>query len=370
MALCAELTKQFDKRALTIDFIGSGGNLERDLVEAQGLRYHAIRSGKFRRYGRGAVRELLDFKTLGLNTRDAWRFSRGLSDARRLLKDLQPDVVFVKGGFVGLPVGFAARRLGIPLVLHESDVVMGLTNRLLASRAQAIGTGFPVEAYTGLKSAAQLVHVGNPVRHEITKGDRRRARREFGLRSAKPTVLIIGGSSGAQAVNEIVFQALVKLLPGMNIIHQVGSRHIDAAFYQRQRLPKDVRDHYSPHEFLKDELADAYALADVVVSRCGANVLAELALLRKPTLLIPLPSSANNHQVKNAEFVAKLGAARVLSQNELTPRRFRARLEALVESVADQKYLSQSIRRFAEPDANRKLAALLIDVAEHKDRDN
>ncbi|MDQ5944017.1 MAG: UDP-N-acetylglucosamine--N-acetylmuramyl-(pentapeptide) pyrophosphoryl-undecaprenol [Patescibacteria group bacterium] len=335
--------------------------MERKLAEEQGLQYHAIRSGKLRRYGRG-VAELFDVRTVSANARDAWRFSRGLSDARKLLREIKPDVVFVKGGYVGLPVGMAARRLKIPLVIHESDTVMGLTNRLLAPYAQVVATGFPVDHFKNVKTSAHLIPTGNPIRQEMLSGDRNRAIKHFGLSTNRQTLLFIGGSSGAHAINETLFAALPNLTESYNIIHQTGEKDIDAAMFQRQRLLADRRDRYAPQAYMHQELADAYALADIVITRCGANVLAELAALAKPSLLIPLPTSANNHQLHNAHYLVQRGAARMLEQDKLNPIALRAAIDRLAESESDKKYLASAFKRLAITDAADRLAEIVLEA--------
>lgn len=362
LALCAALRSHSEK-AVTIDFIGSGSEMERRLVEENGLRYHAVRSGKLRRYGRGAG-EFFDIRTITANTRDAWRFSRGLSDARKILRELQPDVVFVKGGYVGLPVGMAARRLKLPLIIHESDTMMGLTNRLLAPSARIVATGFPVDHFQSVKTKAQFVLTGNPIRQELLRGDRTRGLRHFGFMGDRPTLLFIGGSQGAHAINEALFEALPSLVESYNILHQTGEKDIDAAMFRRQRLVKDRHDRYVPQAFFQSELADAYALADIVITRCGANVLAELAALKKAALLIPLPTSANNHQLHNARFLLQRGAARILEQNTLTPLALRAAIDRLAESDSDRRYLGAALHRLAQVDAADRLAELVISLGE------
>jgi len=337
--------------------------MERSLVEGQGLAYHAIRSGKLRRYGRGAG-ELFDVRTITANTRDAWRFSRGLSDARKILRELKPDVVFVKGGYVGLPVGMAARRLKLPLIIHESDTVMGLTNRLLAPSARIVATGFPVDHFQNVKTNAQIIPTGNPIRQELLRGDRARGLRHFGFAGDRPTLLFIGGSQGAHAINEALFESLPNLVENYNILHQTGEKDIDAAMFRRQRLAKDHHDRYVPQAFFQSELADAYALADIVITRCGANVLAELAALKKATLLIPLPTSANNHQLHNARFLLQRGAARIIEQKTLTPLALRAAIDRLAESDSDRRYLGAALHRLARVDAADRLAELVISMGE------
>jgi UDP-N-acetylglucosamine--N-acetylmuramyl-(pentapeptide) pyrophosphoryl-undecaprenol N-acetylglucosamine transferase len=300
------------------------------------------------------------------NAGDSMRIVKGIRQARRLLKTIKPDVVFVKGGFVGLPVGLAAAQLKIPLIIHESDTVMGLTNRVLARRAQLVATGFPVEVFDDVKLTAPLLATGNPVREDILAGRRERGRKHFGLDTARPTVLIIGGLTGAQAINEVVFGALAQLTESVNIIHQTGHHDIDAALFQRQRLTPLARRRYVPQAFLRTELADAYALADVVVTRCGANVLAELAALKKVALLIPLPGSANNHQAHNAHYIVRRGAARLLEQSRLTPRTLRAEIDKLIDEPSDRRYLEEAIGKLAVRNAAELLAEAVVRVVEQR----
>lgn len=365
LALCAAL-KARKATAPVIDYIGSGGRLERELVEAEGIGYHVISSGKFRRYRRGLVSELTDLKTMRQNAGDSLRILKGVRQARRLLKTLKPDVVFVKGGYVGLPVGLAASQLKIPLIIHESDTIMGLTNRVLASRARIVATGFPVDVFAGAKFNTTLLATGNPVRADILKGQRDRGRKHFGIDTAQPTLLVIGGSTGATALNEAVFGALAQLTDTMNVIHQTGQHDIDAAQFQRQRLESHKRGRYVPTAFMRAELADAYELADVVVSRCGANVLAELAALKKAVILVPLPGSANNHQAHNAQYIVRRGAARLLEQSRLTPRTLRAEVDKLIETPGDRRYLEQAIGKLAVTNAAELLAEAVVRIAEAK----
>ncbi len=329
-------------------------------MTAADMGYHTIPSGKFRRYRRGIWRELTDFKTVALNTRDLGRSLRGYAQALRLLKHLKPDVVFVKGGFVGLPVGLAARRLGLKLIIHESDLVMGVTNRILSTRANIVATGFETNAYLPSKGPAQRIAVGNPIRETLLHGSRSRGLKHFNLDKKLPIVLVIGGSSGAQAINKVVIESLPQLLHSTQIIHQTGENDFTVAIAARQQLHPDLRHNYVPIAFLHDELADAYALADMIVSRCGANVLAELAILKKPAILIPLPGSANGHQAANANYIVRRGAGRVIAQNELNTERLRTEVLDLVRNPADAKRLSQAIGQLAKPDASRDLAQAIF----------
>jgi len=224
------------------------------------------------------------------------------------MKTIRPDVCFSKGGFVSIPVVIAAHYRHVPTVCHESDLTPGLANRISARFADAVATTFPECAdCLGEKGVA----TGTPLRKELFAGDRARGLRMAGFGGAKPMLLVTGGSQGAQTVNACLRQCLPELLQRMDILHLCGSGNLDESL--------QALDGYKQIEFLKDEMPDAYAAADVVLSRAGSNTLSELLALRKPMLLVPYPLSASRgDQIKNAENFAAKGFAHVLPQEELT----------------------------------------------------
>ena len=228
------------------------------------------------------------------------------------MKKLKPDIVFSKGGFVSVPVVMAAHRAHIPVICHESDMTPGLANKLTAPFATRICCNFP-ETVKYLP-AGKAVLTGSPIRQELRSGDKEAARRFCGFTSDKPVLLIIGGSLGSANVNHAIREILPQLLPDFQVIHLCGKDKLDPSL--------NGTTGYVQFEYIKKELADLFALADVVVSRAGANAICELLELRKPALLIPLGSNASRgDQILNAESFRSQGFCEVLTEDDLTSQR-------------------------------------------------
>lgn len=282
-----------------ISYIGSYDGMERKLIEEQGIPYYGISSGKLRRY--------FDVK----NFTDPFRVMKGFGEAKTLLKKLNPDVVFSKGGFVTVPVVIAASRCKIPVVLHESDMSPGLANRLCLSSATRICCNFP-ETAEGLPADKAIV-TGTPIRQELLLGSREKAMQFTGLSGKKPVMMVIGGSLGSVVVNNAVREALPDLLKDFDIIHLCGKEKTDSSL--------EHLDGYCQYEYIRKELPDLFALSDIIVSRAGANAICEISSLKKPNLLIPLSAKASRgDQILNAHSFERQGFSRVLEEEELTPR--------------------------------------------------
>ncbi len=332
-------------------------------MAASGYQFAAIKAGKFRRlHSAGALAKLLNPATLGLNLRDVFRLVHGVGGSLRILRRFKPDVVFLKGGFVCLPVGLAAHLLRIPYVIHESDVAPGLANRILGRWAAKVAVGFPVKSYYDF-DRTRLVYVGNPVRREILTAHRLEGLARFKLNEQLPVILITGGSQGAVQINEVVLQALPQLVEQWQVIHQVGEYDAERMRFELRRFAKlpHVR-RYHPRAFLSlKEMPQALAAADVVVGRAGVSTIMESAVLGKPTVLIPNYEMAG-HQVENAKVLARNGAVRVLDGRSLTPARLVGEIKRILDDPAEQSRLSRAIRRFGRPEAARDLARLVLDV--------
>ena len=185
-------------------FIGSGGEIEKKLLDKHNLDSVIISAGKFRRYRRGWRKELADINTSKSNAKDLFKFGKGYMQSKKILKNFKPDVVFTKGGYVTVPVGLAAKSQNIPLVIHDSDTVFGVANRVLASRAKKIATGFPAEAFDTSLEKNKIVFTGNPVRNELLSTSLEKAKSTFGFKNNKPIVFIFAGSQGAEAINKFL----------------------------------------------------------------------------------------------------------------------------------------------------------------------
>mgnify|MGYP004626748621 FL=1 len=293
IALIARLKEEGYK----ISYIGSYTGIEKTLIEEQDIPYYGISSGKLRRY--------FDLK----NFTDPFRVLKGFGEARKLLKKLQPDIVFSKGGFVSVPVVVAAGRLKIPTIIHESDMTPGLANKLCIPSAVKVCCNFP-ETKSHLPEGKAVV-TGTPIRQELLSGDPQKGRDFTGFTSDKPVILIIGGSLGAQAVNTAVRNILPQLLPEFQVVHLCGKGKKDESLTGLTG--------YVQYEYIEKELADLFAMADIVISRAGANAICELQALKKPNLLIPLSANASRgDQILNARSFEKQGFSMVLEEEEIT----------------------------------------------------
>lgn len=281
-----------------ITYIGSYNGMEKELIEAQNIPYIGISSGKLRRY--------FDWK----NFSDPFKVLKGYSQAISLLKKIKPDVVFSKGGFVSVPVVLAAKHCHIPAIIHESDITPGLANRIAIRGAKKVCCNFP-ETMKYLP-ADKAILTGSPIRHKLFSGDANAAVRYCGFPDrSKPVLLIIGGSSGSKVINDAVRKVLPKLLENFYIIHLCGKGNLDEQL-------KDVIG-YAQFEYANAELTDMFALADMAISRAGANAICELLALHKPNILIPLSAAASRgDQILNAKSFEKQGFSYVLEEEQLT----------------------------------------------------
>lgn len=280
-----------------VHYIGAANSAEQGLIEPlPGVTYHTVAVGKLRRY--------FDLK----NFTDPFRVIKGVFQARSIIHKLKPNVVFSKGGFVSVPVVYGAKMNGVPVVIHESDMTPGLANKLSINIAKVECCTFP----EAVKYAhGKGVYTGTPIRPEILAGNRERGRRFFGLDNDKPVLMVVGGSSGARAVNEAVVAALPELTKNFQVLHLCGKGNVSAALEGTQD--------YVQCEYLNEEMADAYACADVLISRAGSNALCEILALKKPALLIPYPKGASRgDQILNAESFKERGFSRVLMQENMT----------------------------------------------------
>jgi UDP-N-acetylglucosamine--N-acetylmuramyl-(pentapeptide) pyrophosphoryl-undecaprenol N-acetylglucosamine transferase len=245
--------------------------------------------------------------------------------------------------------------------MHESDVSPGLANRTLGKWAAKIAVGFPEKSYRDF-DPARLVYTGNPVRREVLSAHRLEGISSLKLDSDLPVVLVTGGSQGAAAINDAIVAALPLLLPHCQIVHLTGERELDRIKFELSRKGKiEHAKRYHPYAFLMSEMAGALAAADVVVTRAGANTVAELAALSKPTVLIPNYQMAG-HQVENARVLARHGAVRVLEEPKMTPERLAGEINRLLQSEEERQFLAKGIGQFAKADADRALARVILDV--------
>lgn len=306
-----------------ITYIGSYNGMERELIEAQGIPYRGISSGKLRRY--------FDWK----NFSDPFKVLKGYGQALSILKKEKPDVVFSKGGFVSVPVVLAAKHRGIPAIIHESDITPGLANRIAVKGAKKVCCNFP-ETMKYLP-ADKAVLTGSPIRRELFSGNAEAARTLCGFSDRqKPVLLIVGGSSGSKAINDEVRRILPKLLATFYVIHLCGKGNLDNSLAATAG--------YAQMEYANEELPDLLALANLVISRAGANSICELLALHKPNILIPLSAEASRgDQILNARSFQKQGFSYVLEEENLTDETLLAAVrEVYREQAQYRKAMSES----------------------------
>ena len=307
-----------------IQYIGSYTGIEKELIEPFGIPYHGISSGKLRRY----------FSVQ--NFTDPFRVLKGFREAHKLIRQLKPDVIFSKGGFVSVPVVLAGKRCKVPVIIHESDMTPGLANKIAIPSAAKVCCNFP-ETLKSLPEG-KAVLTGSPIRQELLSGNKIAAMDMCHFTSDKPVILVIGGSLGAVAVNNAVREALPELLKDFQIIHLCGKGKMDESL-------KDVEG-YCQFEYIKNELRNLFALADIVISRAGANAICELLALHKPNLLIPLSANASRgDQILNARSFERQGFSLVLEEEQLTKETLLAAVKNLYENrttfINSMKYSGQ-----------------------------
>lgn len=326
-----------------ISYIGSYDGIEKRLIEALNIPYYGISSGKLRRY--------FDLK----NFSDPFKVVKGYCQAVHLLKKIHPDVVFSKGGFVSVPVVLAAKHCKIPAIIHESDITPGLANKLAIPGATKVCCNFP-ETMKYLPSE-KAVLTGSPIRQELLNGDASKAFSMCNFKdSEKPVILIIGGSSGSKVINTALRDLLPELLKRYNVIHLCGKGNLDPSLSNT--------DGYAQFEYANKELADLFALSDLVISRAGANAICELLALRKPNILIPLSAAASRgDQILNANSFRSSGYSYVLEEENVSNT---ALLEAIEHVFKNRDSYIEAMKKNNGKDSIEAIVELIIEASENK----
>ena len=301
-------------------FVGpkSGFN---EALKMAGIEVREVNAGKFRRYFSWE------------NFLDVFRVLVGIDEAIFHLWKFKPDVVFSKGGFASVPAVVAAHYLRVPVFTHESDTMPGLSNKLIGRLAKKVFISFPESRNHFLDS--KIVVSGNPIREDILQGDKDRGRKFFGFTDDLPVILIFGGSQGAQRINEILFGSLGKLLDEFQIIHICGDKNYEELKKKVESMNIPNGSRYRTYPYLHKEMKDAFALSDFIISRAGANSLSEIIALEKPSLVIPLPSAANNHQYHNAKHFADQNMIIMAEEKDLDADKFLEKIGELQDRKTD-----------------------------------
>lgn len=331
-------------------------------------RVFQVRAGKYRRYaGQSWDEKLLDVKTLLLNIRDVGRTGVGYIEARKLIKELKPDIMVIKGGFVGVPMGLAAAKLGVPFITHDSDSTPGLANRIISKWALRHATGMPAELYDYPKEAT--IYTGIPISKEYKKLNgslKATYRDQLKLGSCRFIVTVTGGSQGGSQLNSDMLKIIPTLMqkyPGLGIVHVAGPLH-------EHEVAKAYAEKVSPQDFQRiivkgftDELHVCTGAADVVVSRASATSLAELSLQSQAVIVVP-GMLADGHQEKNAGYLDKLGAVKQVKYSDALA--LQSAIEELLDNPVKRADLADKLHLLAKPQAARDLAQLALGLADKK----
>lgn len=317
-----------------------------------------IIAGKLRRYHGKDWKFHLQPSIIFPNICDVFKVGIGFIQSFFKLLVWRPDVIFIKGGYVCLPVGYAARLLKIPLVLHDSDTHPGLTNRLLSPFAKQIGTGAPLEYYNYPPEKAK--YVGIPVAPEFrpySELERASLKRQLGFDPAKPLLVVTGGGLGALRINNAVVEVRDELLKEMSVF-LISGNHQFHTLAERA----DERDGWRLQAFVHNDMAKVLAAADLVVARAGATTLLELASLHKPTIIVPNGILTAGHQLKNAKVYQDALAAVVLPEEELekNPQLLAQKVISIIRMPKILNGLGRNFGKFAKPDAARDMAQMIL----------
>ncbi|KXU38406.1 UDP-N-acetylglucosamine--N-acetylmuramyl-(pentapeptide) pyrophosphoryl-undecaprenol N-acetylglucosamine transferase [Ventosimonas gracilis] len=325
--------EEFTVRGFKVHWLGTPRGIENELVEAAGYRLHHIQIGGLRG------------KAIGSLLKAPWQLLRALWQARALIKQLRPHCVLGFGGYVTGPGGLAAWLSRVPLIIHEQNAVMGTSNRLLARFARGIALGFPKVLGLAEKYQGKCRTIGNPLRKTLTSIEPRPI-------TGAPHLLVLGGSLGAESINQLLPEALA-LLPAKlrpKVKHQAGRAHAEKTEerYKKAGISAEVL------PFIAD-MASHYAWADLLIARAGALTVSELAAAAKAALLIPLPQAIDDHQTQNARFLSEAGAARLLVQSQTTGAVLAAQLGELLAQPQILQRMGQNARQCAKPCATKAL---------------
>lgn len=333
------LIPYFLENGWKVDYIGSKTGIERELIKPyKEITYYPISTGKLRRY-------------MSLeNIKDPFRVIKGIGEAWNIIRKTKPNVIFSKGGFVSVPVVIAARLRRVPTIIHESDLSPGLANKIAAPFAQKILTTFP-ETVEYIKKK-NTVHVGPIIREELFQGSKEKGFGITKLTKNKKILLVIGGSSGSEKINQAVRSSLQQLLKSYQIIHLCGKGNVDDSIRY---------DGYVQFEYVNEELKDLFAITDYVVSRAGSNAIFELLALQIPMLLIPLSLGASRgDQIENAKSFVKKGIAHVLFEEDMTPEKL---VEAIEQLRNNETTLKTNMKAYHTRASREKVIELIKKIA-------
>ena len=358
VAIAREIRRIYPKKNLEFYYLGAKDEFGLIMLGQEDFKIKTIVSGKIRRYFSSSE---IDFTTLYKNIIDIlFKIPFGFLQSIFLLLVIRPQLIFSKGGSGSISVTLGARFLRIPVFLHESDIVPGLSNRVTSKWAKKIFVSFPKTEYF---DPAKTILVGNPIRKELLDGDNKKAGDLFDLTFQKPIILFSGGSQGAEALNDFVLNILNDFLKEFELIHICGRNNLSQVEAESEVVvSKDLIKYYHPVGFLDEEkLKHVYRVADLIVSRSGSGSIFEIAALGKPSILVPLPSAAANHQAKNAYAYSQTGAALVVEQDNLTRNFFLDMIHNIFLHPDKLEKMKEEALRFSKPLAGKTMAREILE---------
>jgi len=347
VAIARKLSIEAKKQGVVADVLFVGPAREAKIFEQEkNIATRRIITGKLRRYF--SLYTLIDMPKILI----------GLLQSYFVLLFYMPDVIFSKGGYAAFPVLVIGWLFRVPIIMHESDSVAGLTNRMLARFASHIVISFPANHPEFSKD--KIVQLGNPVR-DLRGGVSAFSSREFHITTQKPILLIIGGSQGARQINQLVLSQKKELSSRYEIIHQTGAKHYKQVSQEIKSLPRPQQISWHPTPFLNEEsLKNAYAAADLIISRAGASSIFEIALVGKPSILIPLPTSAAGHQEKNGILYEGRGACIAADPRNIDGHILVKEIDDIIRSKKKIIHMKQAALAFAKPAAATDIARLIL----------
>lgn len=349
------LPRRLEPDTLELSFVGVVTPEVSDLFARYSVPTRHIPSGKVRRYA--SSKNILDIFV---------RLPIGILRALIVMWQLMPDVVISKGGYGSLPIVLAATVYRIPVLVHESDAIPGAANALLFRFAAAISVGYAATLTSIPKWVKKCYVTGTPARSQIRSLTPKEGKRAFAIPEDEFVLLVFGGSQGAQQLNEALLKILPRLIPDISIIHVTGQQHLPAVSAVAGELlahsPRQGA--YQAHGYLKNNMLLALSAADAIVSRAGATTLSEIAAARKPALLIPLDSAAQDHQRKNAQLFESAGAALVLDPTNMGMNLFEQNIRRLTSHTELRQTLIKNLGQLDAPEAARKIAGLAFNLAQ------
>lgn len=335
-------------------FIGPRNDFGAFMLSREGIKVKNIFAGKIRRYW--------GFKAFFQNIFDIFKMIIGFIQAFFYLFFLFPDLVFSKGGYGSFPVSILSCIFFTPVMLHESDITPGLSNRIISKIALEVFSSFPVNE-TEFFPPEKVISVGNPVRKELMKGSKEEAEKIFGLKKGKPILLVLGGSQGSERINNLVLNVLSSLLKDFQVIHQTGSKNFkEVRAESKVMIDPSLNKYYHLHPFLdENKLKHALSACDIVLARAGSGTIFEIALCKKPSILVPLPESAQNHQVDNAYSYQDKGACLVIEERNLTSNFFLERLKYITSNSIRMDKMSRAAELFSRPRAAEVISKYIME---------